>query len=71
MKYNYTISYLPCQSCQAKVNCERCAQNIADGLKKHGIDGAEINIPQNALCVETDADGDTLEEYLEDLGVFV
>lgn len=71
MKYIYNFSYLPCQSCHAKVNCSTCAENILSELHKHTSLHAEIDIFQKNIVIESTLDADTVEEVLENLGVFV
>ena len=66
---HYTISYLKCQSCTAKIHCEACAQEIQERLLKEGVKSA-VDIPNRSARIETAMDEDDLLDLLEEIGVF-
>lgn len=69
MNLNYTITYLKCQSCTAKIHCEDCAAELAERLLKDGVRAA-IDIPGRSARIETAMDEDDLLDLLEETGVF-
>ena len=45
MTLRYTFTYLPCQSCSQRVNCEACQTEISKMLMRvHGIQQVDVNI---------------------------
>ena len=69
MNYSYTITYLKCQSCTAKIHCEDCAAEIQERLLKDGVKGV-VDIPNRSACIATDMDEDDLLDLMEEIGVF-
>jgi len=69
MNFNYTITYLKCQSCTAKIHCEACADEIRERLLKEGVQAA-VDIPGRAARIEAGMDEDDLLDLLEEIGVF-
>ncbi|MGN1027479.1 MAG: heavy-metal-associated domain-containing protein [Faecousia sp.] len=70
MKYAFT--YLDCQKCKERIRCDDCEKRLTEALLRiRGIRSADIQMAAKSLCVDTDLDADTLEEALEDLGIFV
>lgn len=69
MNLNYTITYLKCQSCTAKIHCEDCAAELAERLLKDGVK-AVVDIPNRSARIETTMDEDDLLDLLEETGVF-
>jgi hypothetical protein len=66
---NYTITYLKCQSCTAKIHCDACADEIRERLLGEGVK-AVIDIPNRSAAIETAMDEDDLLDLLEEIGVF-
>lgn len=73
MTNRYLFTYLSCQSCVAKIHCEKCQDEIADILLNlPGVTAAAVNIPAHTLTVTHDgADPDDLEDALDAIGVFL
>lgn len=69
MNHAYTITYLKCQSCTAKIHCDACADEIEERLLKEGVRAA-IDLPNRAARVETPMDEDELLDLMEEIGVF-
>ncbi|MGN0978576.1 MAG: heavy-metal-associated domain-containing protein [Faecousia sp.] len=70
MKYAFT--YLDCQQCRERIHCDDCEKRLTEALLRlRGIRSADIQMATKCLSVDTDLDADTLEEALEDLGIFV
>jgi len=66
------FSYYKCQTCHAKVNCGVCEKDLLERLGEiPGIIRAEMVILKNQLTLETSLDEDSVEEVLEDCGLFV
>ena len=72
MTHNLSISYLACQTCHAKVHCDECEKRLAEALMRmQGINSASIQIAARQALIDGSIDADTLEEALEDLGIFI
>lgn len=72
MKHSYAFVYLPCQSCTAKIHCEKCADEIKERLLKETVfQRVEIDIANKQMSLETTGLDETdLLDMLEDAGVF-
>lgn len=72
MKLEYAITYLACQSCTAKIHCEKCAAELTERLQKQrGVTDVQIDIPARRISLQTDGlDEMDLLDMLEDAGVF-
>ena len=66
---NYTITYLKCQSCTAKIHCDDCAAEIQERLRKEDVQAA-IDIPNRSARIETGMDEDDLLDLMEEIGLF-
>ena len=72
MTHSLSISYLACQTCHAKIHCDECEKRLEEALMRmQGINGASIQMAAKQCLVDGDIDADTLEEVLEDLGIFM
>lgn len=72
MNHQVTFSYLACQTCQAKIHCDRCGEEVAGSLMNmDGVERVEMNMKAKSLVVSGDVDVDDLEIKLEDLGLLV
>ena len=73
MRLEYGFSYLPCQTCSAKIHCEQCQETIAGAiLHVKGVEAAEVNIPVKTITVFGDSpDEDEFEETMDAFGVFL
>ena len=73
MKYDYTFSYFECQTCSSKVNCEKCGDDVYQGLMQSGlVSAASVDMNNKVISVETDPDAeDDVIDYLEGAGVFI
>lgn len=73
MKYNYSFTYLTCQSCTAKIHCAHCADELAHRLcRESGICEVCIDIPNRTLSLQADGwDEAALLDLMEDIGIFV
>ena len=72
MKLEYAITYLACQSCTAKIHCEKCAAELTERLQKQrGISDMQIDIPARRMSLQADGlDEMDLLDMLEDAGIF-
>ena len=49
MELVYSFTYLPCQTCTAKIHCEQCQETIAAALNKlSGVQSAQVSMAGNA-----------------------
>lgn len=72
MDHQYLFTYLPCQTCSAKIHCDQCSERIAASLMQfEGIRHAEVDTAKKQLAVSGTFDTFGLEEYMEELGVFI
>ena len=72
MKLEYAINYLACQSCTAKIHCEKCAAELTERLQKQrGVSDVQIDIPARRMSLQADGlDEMDLLDMLEDAGIF-
>ena len=67
----YAITYLPCQTCHARIHCTDCEQRLLPSiLAIPGVDSVLIQIARKELQVEGNVEEDTLLDTLEELGIF-
>ena len=72
MTHRFPFFYTGCQTCQARVHCEECEERLSQMLMRlEGINGAVVQMANKQLAIDGDLDSGTLEETLEDLGIFV
>ena len=72
MTHSLSITYLACQTCHARICCDDCEKRLEAALMRiQGINGASIRIAAKQVLVEGPIDADTLEEVLENLGIFI
>ena len=73
MTLKYTFTYLPCQSCTQRVNCEVCQTQIREMLMRvRGIQQVDINIAKKSMNVDCEnMDAGIIEDILEDAGIFI
>ena len=72
MKLEYAITYLACQSCTAKIHCEKCAAELTERLQKQrGVSDVQIDIPARRMSLQADGlDEMDLLDMLEEAGIF-
>ena len=72
MKLEYAITYLACQSCTAKIHCEKCAAELTERLQKQrGVSDVQIDSPARRMSLQADGlDEMDLLDMLEDAGIF-
>ena len=72
MQLEYAITYLACQSCTAKILCEKCAAELTERLQKQrGVSDVQIDIPARRMSLQADGlDEMDLLDMLEDAGIF-
>ena len=67
-----SIIYMKCQFCSAKINCERCSDELAERLAgKPGIRSVQVNVPDKKVYLEHDLDPDDVEDLLDELGLLM
>jgi hypothetical protein len=69
----YTFTYLPCQTCHAKVRCNQCEQTILDRLMRiDGVKAGEVCIPKRLISILSEnADPDEIDDEMDAIGVFL
>lgn len=71
MTYTYSITYLPCQICNARIHCDHCEGQLEKSIMRiSGVRGASVQIAKKSLLVDAATDEDTLLDALEELGIF-
>jgi hypothetical protein len=70
---NYTFTYLPCQTCHAKVRCNQCEQTILDRLMRiDGVKAGEVCIPKRLISILSEnADPDEIDDEMDAIGVLL
>ena len=72
MNHQITFLYLACQTCQAKIHCEQCGEDVTNSLlQMGGVDSVALNMVAKTLAVSGNISGDDLEMKLEDLGFLI
>ena len=69
----YTFSYLPCETCHAKVRCDQCEQTILEKLMRiEGVRAGEVCIPKRVISIQSEnADPDEIDDEMDAIGVFL
>ena len=69
----YTFTYLPCETCHAKVRCDQCEQKILDRLLRiDGVQAGEVRIPKRVISIQSEnADTDEIDDEMDAIGVFL
>ena len=69
----YTFTYLPCETCHAKVRCDQCEQKILDRLMRiDGVKAGEVCIPKRLISILSEnADPDEIDEEMDAIGVLL
>jgi hypothetical protein len=69
----YTFTYLPCETCHAKVRCDHCEQKILDRLMRiDGVKAGEVCIPKRLISILSEnADPDEIDEEMDAIGVLL
>lgn len=69
----YAFSYLPCQTCTARIHCRQCGEELAECLLlRPDVKAADVDMENKRISLTApDADEDELLDALEVLGVFV
>ena len=69
----YTFTYLPCETCHAKVRCDQCEQKILDRLLRiDGVKAGEVCIPKRLISILSEnADPDEIDDEMDAIGVFL
>lgn len=72
MNCEYSITYLKCQSCTAKIHCDQCADELCQRLLKEPyIRDVSIDIPKRSMHMDAPgADEMDLLDLLEEIGLF-
>ena len=71
MKHHIPFTYIPCQTCNAKIHCDQCAGEVAESLVKlGGISDVVVDMKNKFASMESAMDRDDLEACLEDMGLF-
>ena len=71
MTYNTSITYLSCQTCQAKIHCEDCGRRLEDTLANmDGISCIRVDLANHRLVADATLCLDDFAELLEEHGLF-
>ena len=73
MELNYTFTYLPCQTCTAKIHCEQCQDTIAAAVcRLDGVQSAQVSIPEKTMRITGNGiDEEAMEDAMDAIGVFL
>ena len=65
------ITYYRCQTCKEQVHCNGCEKLLVKQLSEEtGTQNVQVNMTAKTLSLDTTLDSDTLEEVLEDVGLY-
>ena len=71
MLYTFSVTYMACQSCTAKIRCDECETRLEEALMRlNGVHGASLQMAKKELLIDAAQDEDDLLDALEDLGLF-
>lgn len=71
MKFATSVTYLSCQTCQAKIHCEDCGRRLEETLRAvEGIDEIRVDLPNQRLEAEASLCLNDFAELLEEHGIF-
>ena len=69
--FDFTVNYLKCQSCTAKIHCSQCEKDVlADLSSESDIRVSAIDMNKKSISIETELDRDDVLDILEDIGCF-
>ena len=72
MPYTLPITYMACQTCKSRVNCDDCESCLESAMMRiSGIHGASVQMAKKELRIDTSLNAAQVADCLEDLGVFV
>ena len=73
MEKTYDYSYLPCQFCVGKNHCEKCGEQIRQGLLSiEGVARVVMDVRNRRLTLSFDgADPEDVEDRADAMGVFL
>ena len=72
MTYTLPITYMACQTCKSRVNCDDCESCLESAMMRiSGIHGASVQMAKKELLIDTALDEGQQADCLEDLGVVV
>ncbi len=65
------ISYYRCQTCKEQIHCDACEKLLLKQLSaESGIQAVQVNRAAKTITLQSALDEDTLEEVLEDVGLY-
>ena len=69
----YTFTYLPCETCHAKVRCDQCEQTILEKLMRiEGVRAGEVCIPKRLIAIRSEgADPNEIDDGMDAIGGFL
>ena len=72
MRLNYSFSYLDCQGCHARINCDKCEEKVTAALLRYReIEKADISMTAKKISIETSCPYENLIlDIMEELGIF-
>ena len=71
MIYNTSVTYMSCQTCQAKIHCEECAKRLEEALQAvEGVHRVRVDMPKQLLEADAALSADDFAELLEEHGLF-
>ena len=72
MKYHFSLTLPSCGSCVSHSHCKDCCNAVVeDLLTLSHIEDATLDPAHKVLVVESSLDPDSLEDLLDEKGVFV
>lgn len=66
------VSYYRCQGCKENVHCNKCEKVVLKYLAEEPeITNVQLDLTAKEISFDTTLDAETLEEVLEDVGIYL
>ena len=66
------VTYYRCQSCKENIHCDGCEKLVLKYLAEEPeISNVQLDLTAKEISFDTTVDADTLEEVLEDAGIYL
>ena len=70
MEFMYGVTYMKCQTCDAKIHCDRCSKELEESLMRSwAVESVKLDMNKKLVYI-TGEDEDDLLDALYDLGIF-
>ena len=61
MPYTFSVTYMACQTCQSKINCDECEARREEAMMRlNGVRGASLQMAKKELLIDAEQSADDL-----------